>query len=105
MVEDQIEGQPDVDQSDEMDEYEMLCVRGGSPPPVPHPLIPTKNISSRIDDEVYYSDDSYSSFDSYEDRIQKRRAKDIRRGGRKRDAKRRRDDSEVSKFFTLHKMK
>lgn len=97
MVEDQIEGKVDIDQSDEMDEYEMLCVRGGSPPPIPYPLITPKNVGSRMDDELYHSDDSYSSYDSYEDRIQKRRLKDRRGGVRnKRDGKRRRDDSEVN---------
>lgn len=99
LVEEQIDGKPDIDQSDEMDEYEMLCVRGGSPPPIGNPLMPTKNANLRMDEEIYYSDDSYSSYDSYEDRIQKRRAKD-RRGGRvnKREAKRRRDDSDVIIF-------
>ncbi len=102
LVEEQIDGKPDIDQSDEMDEYEMLCVRGGSPPPLSHSMIPPKVAGSRIDEEPYYSDDSYSSYDSYEDRIQKRRVKDNRAGrvGRnKRDGKRRRDDSEVSETF------
>lgn len=98
MVEEQIDGKPDIDQSDEMDEYEMLCIRGGSPPPVSNPLMPTKSVNSRMDEEPYYSDDSYSSYDSYEDRIQKRRAKDRRAGGggrNKREGKRRREDSDV----------
>lgn len=99
LVEEQIEGKPDIDQSDEMDEYEMMCIRGGSPPPVLHPLMPPKNAGSRMDDEAYYnSDESYSSYDSYEERIQKRRVNKDRRGGvnrNKRDGKRRRDDSEV----------
>lgn len=96
MVEEQIDATPDKEQPDEMlDEYEMLCIRGGSPPPVAHPLISAKNSNPRMDEDVYYSDDSYSSYDSYEDRIQKRRAKDRRVGRNKRDGKRRRDDSDV----------
>lgn len=79
----------------------MLCVRGGSPPPVSHLLVPPKNSNSRVDDEVYYSDDSYSSYDSYEDRIQKRRAKDRRGGRNKREGKRRRDESDVI-IFVFH---
>lgn len=89
LVEDQIDAKPDVD---EMDEYEMMCIRGGSPPPVSHSLIPPKN------EDVYYSDDSYTSYDSYEDRIQKRRVKDRRGGRNKGGGKRRRDDSEVISF-------
>lgn len=107
LVEEQIEGKPDIDQSDEMDEYEMLCVRGGSPPPISHPMMQPKISGSRMDDEMYYSDDSYSSYDSYEERIQKRRVKDRRTGGRnKRDGKRRRDDSEVNfkVFTTSHRL-
>lgn len=77
----------------------MLCVRGGSPPPVSHQLLPPKTAKSHMDDEVYYSDDSYSSFDSYEDRIQKRRAKDRRGGRNKREGKRRRDESDVNTHF------
>lgn len=97
MVEEQIDGKPDIDQSDEMDEYEMMFVRGGSPPPVSHLMMPMKNAGPRMDDEPYYSDGSYSSYESYEGRNQKRRVKDRRVAGRnKRDVKRRRDDSEVS---------
>lgn len=96
MVEEQIDGKPDADQNDEMDEYEMLCIRGGSPPPVSHPLLPSKNTGPRMDDEPFYSDGSYYSDDSYEDRMQKRRVKDRRGGRNKRDMKRRREDSEVS---------
>lgn len=96
MVEEQIDAKTDNDQPDEMlDEYEMLCIRGGSPPPVAHSLITPKSSNPRMDEEVYYSDDSYSSYDSYEDRIQKRRAKDRRGARNKRDGKRRRDDSDV----------
>ncbi|XP_037035416.1 protein suppressor of sable-like isoform X2 [Bradysia coprophila] len=94
MVEEQIDGKPDIDQSEEMDEYEMMCIRGASPPPASHPLMPSKNSGPRMDDEPFYSDESYSSYDSYEDRIQKRRVKDRRVNRNKRDIKRRRDDSE-----------
>lgn len=100
MVEEQIDAKPGIDHSDEMlDEYEMLCIRGGSPPPVSQQINP-KNSNSRVEEENYYSDDSYSSYDSYEDRIQKRRAKERRGGRSKRDNKRRRDESDV-RIYTL----
>lgn len=109
----------DLQISDDIDEYEMMNIRGGSPPPdqlatsLPLSVPP----SSRSVD--YYSDDSYSSYGSYDsgdrdrdrrstfdDRRQRQRQqrnKDRRLGGTSRkgvrDKNRHRDDSDVSLFF------
>lgn len=94
---------------DDVDEYEMMCIRGGSPPPLNgspmHAAAGSRLAQQLQHDEQYFSGDSYSSFDSYEER-RRRRSKERRstaagnqrKGGRDGGNKRRRlnkDDSEV----------
>ncbi|XP_055676798.1 protein suppressor of sable isoform X2 [Lutzomyia longipalpis] len=58
------------DNKDEgVDDYEMLCVRGGSPP------------RREFDNESEHSYSSYSSYDSGDYRPQRKRQRDRRRGG------------------------
>lgn len=88
----------------------MMCIRGGSPPPLNGSPMQTSGgtrLAQQLQhDEQYFSGDSYSSYDSYEER-RRRRSKERRgtvagnqrKGGRDGGNKRRRlnkDDSEVS---------
>ncbi|GAB0091167.1 hypothetical protein DMENIID0001_059790 [Sergentomyia squamirostris] len=54
------------------DDYEMLCIRGGSPPAAG---------GREFDNESEHSYSSYSSYDSEEYRRQRKRPRDRRRGG------------------------
>lgn len=79
--------------SDSVDDYEMLCVRGGSPP------------RREYDNESEHSYSSYSSYDSGEYRRQRKRPRDRRRGGggggpgKHFDKRRQHHDSDVNIFF------
>lgn len=84
--------------AEDIDEYEMMCIRGGSPPPLTQM---NDTPISRLQDDAYYnSDDSYSSYESYEEKRQSRRGNSQDRRGnqiaqRKSRDKRRYDDSDV----------
>lgn len=100
---------------DDDDDYEMMCVRGGSP----MADSPAITRLQHHDEPYYRSDDSYtSSYDSYDDRRRrdgssKSRAKDkglrtaeLSRKGRRGGSKRRRggihaDDTDVCKVAVV----
>lgn len=95
------------DESDDLDEYEMLNVRGGSPPLHGNPVSSTNSAQIQKQNMYYDSDGSYSSYDSYDSadhrsrrHRSKRRAheRNSRSGNHKSSSgkrdKRRRDDSD-----------
>ncbi|XP_037936175.1 protein suppressor of sable isoform X2 [Teleopsis dalmanni] len=79
---------PELDE--DFDEYEMLNVRGGSPPPISHPPLLPVNVYK---DEHYESEDSYTSYDSFEsgDNSDVETGNRRRRRGKK-DSRKRRED-------------
>ncbi|KAM7346382.1 suppressor of sable RNA-binding protein isoform 1-T4 [Cochliomyia hominivorax] len=91
-------GPPPLDDEEDMDEYEMLNVRGGSPPPVSslpsHP--PQSNVHMYKDQYDSEDDTGASSYDSYDsdgdDSNSERRRRKRKKESRKRKEKRQREE-------------
>lgn len=91
-------GPPPLDDEEDMDEYEMLNVRGGSPPPVSALPPPVPQASMHLYKDQYDSEDDTgaSSYDSYDsdgdDSNSERRRRKRKKESRKRKEKRQREE-------------